>query len=287
MQTSRLIEPLNLSTIELGLKTKVIGRPVIGENELHDEIDSTNSRAIQLASQGAGEGLIILARAQTAGRGRLGRTWYSALGAGIYMSILLRPKNRMPSLSLSTIAAGLAVANAVHLVAGIKLGLKWVNDLVFANRKVGGILAEMQNQQSNEPIKAIRDQTQQALIIGIGINICSNNVQLPDELIGKVHWLEDIAGHAIDRNLLVSQIANELEQIFDLLYAGKTTPILDGWRKYSATLGEHIQANLGNKTIEGLALDITDSGALIVQTSTGKQDLCAGEISIRKSDGSY
>lgn len=287
MQTSRFIGPLNLSTIESQLKTKVIGRPVIGENELHDEIDSTNNRAVQLANQGAGEGLIILARSQTAGRGRLGRTWYSPLDAGLYMSLLLRPKNRMPSLSLSTIAAGLAVANAVNLVAGVKLGLKWVNDLVFAGRKVGGILAELQNQQSNEPIKAVRDQTQQALVIGIGVNIYSKSVQLPDELIDKVNWLEDIAGQTIDRNLLVSQIANELEQIFDLLYAGKTAPVLDGWRKYSATLGEYIQAKLGDKTIEGLALDITDSGALIVQTSTGKQELCAGEISIRKTDGTY
>jgi BirA family biotin operon repressor/biotin-[acetyl-CoA-carboxylase] ligase len=228
------------------------------------------------------------------------------------MSVLLRPEKVDPGVPLLTIASGLAVARAVESIAKVKLGLKWVNDLIFDGRKVGGILAEFQHQakvpqpvehmhhdkalETSSPPRLNKDHTResgcpphsnQVLVIGIGINICSDNVQLPPELVGKIHWLEEITQHPIDRNLLVAQIANELEQVIALALAGNITPILDGWRSYSATLGEQVKASIGSNTIEGLALDITDSGALIVQTSSGIKKLHAGEVSIRKPDGSY
>jgi BirA family biotin operon repressor/biotin-[acetyl-CoA-carboxylase] ligase len=276
-QTSRLID---LSIIESLLATDVIGRPQRGQNELWEEIDSTNNRALTLAKEGAGEGVIILAHGQTAGRGRLGRSWFSPPGAGLYMSVLLRPQKLQASMPLITIASGLAVAMAVEIVSGAKLGLKWVNDLVFDGRKAGGILAELQT-QSRSP------DTGQSLVVGIGINISSKNAALPAELKDKVHWLEDIAHHPVDRNLLVAQIAYELEQVLGLLWSGQTPAILDAWRSYSATLGETIKATVGESTVEGLAVDITSSGALIVKTHAGTQELHAGEVSIRRTDGSY
>jgi len=270
-----------LSVIESLLATQVIGRPQLGQNELWDEIDSTNNRALALARQGASEGIIVLAHSQTAGRGRLGRKWLSPAAAGIYMSVLLRPQD-MTSLPLVTLASGLAVARAVEATTGIRLGLKWVNDLVVSGGKIGGILAELQTE-----ITPDSDSLAQALIIGIGINISGDKVKLPSDLKGNIRWLEEIAHGPVNKNVLVSQIALELEQIIALLSAGQAVSVLNAWRGYSATLGESVRASIGETVIEGLALDITDSGALIIQTRGGMQEIHAGEVSIRRPDGSY
>lgn len=276
---------LDLLIIESRLATRIIGRPSGSKNELWEQIDSTNSRALLLAQEGAPEGVLVLAHSQTAGRGRLGRKWISPKGAGLYLSVLLRPERLRAGLPLITIASGLAAAMAVEITTGVKLQLKWVNDLVLQGCKVGGILAELQSQPPTNKTEAAGFH--QALVVGIGINISSKGVDLPQELSGKVQWLEDIAQQPVDRNLLVSQIAYELEQALNLIWAGKTGSILDAWRCYSATLGETVKAEVGDSIVEGLAVDITDSGALLVKTSTGTQELYAGEVSIRRSDGSY
>lgn len=279
---------LDLSIIESNLETQLIGRPQGSTNELWQTIDSTNTRALSLAKEGASAGVIVLAESQTAGRGRFGRSWVSPPGAGLYMSVLLRPESLQANLPLLTIASGLAVARAVDFSVGIKLGLKWVNDLVFAGRKVGGILAELQRQQPQDQMStASRSSINQAIVIGIGINISSKDIDLPSELSDKAGWLEEIVQGNVDRNVLVSQIAYELEQVLELLLSNQTLAILNAWRKYSATLGERVRALIGNDTVEGLAIDITDSGALIIQTRGGMQELHAGEVSIKKSDGSY
>jgi BirA family biotin operon repressor/biotin-[acetyl-CoA-carboxylase] ligase len=276
---------LDLSIIESCLATRIIGRPSGSKNELWEQIDSTNSRALVLAQEGAAEGVLVLAHSQNAGRGRLGRRWLSPKGAGLYLSVLLRPERLMAGLPLITIASGLAAAMAVEITTGIRLQLKWVNDLVSQGRKVGGILAELQTQPLTN--KSEVAGFHQALVVGIGINISSKGVELPQELSGKVQWLEDIAPQSVDRNLLVSQIAYELEQALNLIWAGQTSAILDAWRCYSATLGETVKAEVGDSMIEGLAVDITDSGALLVKTTSGMHELHAGEVSIRRSDGSY
>ena len=275
---------LDLSIIESHLATQVVGRPQGTKNELWEEIDSTNSRALLLAQQGAPQGVMVLADSQTAGRGRLGRTWFSPPGAGLYMSVLLRPENLSAGLPLITIASGLAVATAVEIACGVKLQLKWVNDLIFQGRKVGGILAELQSIVSPSSTSS---GFSQALVIGIGVNISSRNVRLPQELTDKVSWLEDVRHNSIDRNLLVSQIAYELEQVLGLLWSGQMNSILDAWRCYSATLGETVRATVGENTIEGLAIDITNSGALLIKTRNGTRELHAGEVSIRRPDGTY
>jgi BirA family transcriptional regulator, biotin operon repressor / biotin---[acetyl-CoA-carboxylase] ligase len=271
------VPSLNLSLIESRLKTARLGCPTSSPNELWHEIDSTNSRALLLAQTGASDGLMVLAKSQTAGRGRFGRTWISPPESGLYLSFLLRPKAKMATWTIFTIATGLAAAKAIQVLTGTKIGLKWVNDLVFAGQKLGGILTEVEN----------KSQDQTGLVIGIGINITSTGVQLPEELSGKVAWLGEITQQSIDSNQLVCQIAYELEEAINLIETGNTQTILDGWRSYSVTLGEKIATRQGNEFIEGVAVDITDSGALVVQTAQGQVLLHSGEISIRKADGAY
>jgi BirA family biotin operon repressor/biotin-[acetyl-CoA-carboxylase] ligase len=271
-------EILSLEVIEASLSTKIIGRAQhldsnLSKNELWDEIDSTNTRAAALAAQGCPEGVMVIARQQTAGRGRLGRAWISPPDAGISFSVVLRPKIELSRLPLITLATGVAVAQAIEASVGVRPGLKWVNDLTLSGRKLGGILAEMPGQ---------------ALIIGIGINVRLKADELPEELKDKVEWLERAVGGPVDPNLVVMELAHKLETQYELLKAGKTEEILGLWRAYSVTLGQMIEARSANQVITGKAIDIADSGALIVEAEDGtRTELVAGEISLRLQDGSY
>jgi BirA family transcriptional regulator, biotin operon repressor / biotin---[acetyl-CoA-carboxylase] ligase len=265
-------EILTLSLIEGALGTRIVGKPNAGTNELYETIDSTNNRACELARQGAPEGTLILARQQSAGRGRQGRTWVSPMDAGISFSVLLRPKISLAKLPLITLATGVAVVRAVERSVGIRLGLKWVNDLVLNGKKVGGILAEMPGQ---------------ALVIGIGLNIRLNSDELPDDLKERVDWLERASGRPVDPNLIVVELALELEHQYENLISGNSEDILKSWRSYSVTLGKEIIARTGAQEIRGKAIDISQTGALIVEGEAGRSEISAGEISIRTADGSY
>jgi BirA family biotin operon repressor/biotin-[acetyl-CoA-carboxylase] ligase len=265
-------EILSLEVIEASLATSIVGRAKSG-NELWPSIDSTNNRAAALAAAGCDEGVIVLGRQQTAGRGRQGRTWVTPQDAGIAFSVVLRPKLELSRLPLMTLATGVAAAEAVEASVGVRLGLKWVNDLTYGGKKIGGILAEMPSQ---------------ALIIGVGINVRMNQADLPEELAPRIDWLERIVGKPVDPNLVVLELATKLEAAYLLLQQGRDAEILDRWRKYSVTLGQNIEAQVSGKPIRGRAIDIARSGALILESASGEKfELVAGEISIRLQDGSY
>ena len=266
-------EILALDVIEASLATSLIGRASGHANELWPTIDSTNSRAAELASAGAAEGVLVLARQQTAGRGRQGRVWVTPQDAGIAFSVILRPTIPLTRLPLVTLATGTAVARAIESSVGVRLGLKWVNDLVLGGRKVGGILAEMSGP---------------SLIIGIGINVRFSQEDVPEDLQTKIEWLERVVGRPVDPNLIVVALAAELEKSYQALLAGKVDEIVSAWKSYSVTIGKNIESNNGGQILRGKAVDITASGALVVETEDGgKVELHAGEISIRNQDGSY
>ncbi len=266
-------EILSLDVIETSLTTKIIGKAPGAKNELWPEIGSTNTRAAALAAEGCPEGVIVLARQQTAGRGRLGRAWISPPDAGIAFSVILRPQLELSRLPLITLATGVAVAQAIEASIGVRPGLKWVNDLTLSGKKLGGILAEMPGQ---------------ALIIGIGINVRLEEADLPPELKDKVEWLERAVGRPVDPNLIVLELAHKLEAAYELLKEGQTKKIVSLWKDYSITLGQLIEASSNNQSIKGRAVDIADSGALIVEDESGKRtEIVAGEISIRLQNGDY
>jgi BirA family biotin operon repressor/biotin-[acetyl-CoA-carboxylase] ligase len=261
---------LDLTTFNALLKTSRIGKGDAA-NEVWEEIDSTNTRAVQLAGEGAPHGVVVAARLQTAGRGRQGRAWISPKDAGLYISFLLRPEIALTELPLISLATGSATARAIEQICGVKVGLKWVNDIIGAGKKVGGILAEM---TSNK-----------ALVIGIGINVRA--IERPEEIARKAIALEELAGAVVDVNLLAAQLAFEIEQSYSLLCRGERSAIVDEWKKLSVTLGKHIRATTSGECIDGVAVDIERDGALLVRTASGERKLHAGEISIRNADGSY
>jgi len=266
-------EVLALEVIEQSLDTSVIGRAAKHPNELWESIDSTNNRAAQLAASGAPEGVLVLARQQTAGRGRHGRVWVTPPDAGIALSVILRPQIALTRLPLVTLATGTAVARAIEASVGVRVGLKWVNDLILNGRKLGGILAEMPGQ---------------SLIIGIGINLRFSQSDVPQELVDRIEWLERVVGKPVDPNLVVLELARKLEEAYQMLLSGKVDEIISAWKSYSVTIGQDIETKNGDKVIRGRAVDITTSGALVLQLEDGSTtELYAGEISIRKQDGSY
>jgi BirA family biotin operon repressor/biotin-[acetyl-CoA-carboxylase] ligase len=276
---------LDLPVLRSMLSTNRLGRAPAWDNELWDCIDSTNNRAAELFTQGAPEGVLILARQQTAGRGRQGRTWISPPDAGVYMSFLLRPSKDRTDLPLHTLACGVACVKAIWECAGLEVGLKWVNDLVVSGKKVGGILAEIPSSQDG---RAAGPTASIPLVLGIGINMQLDLSELPEELKDRVDSLENLAGQPVDPNLLVSSISRHLEQTLDLLASGHPAEVLDAWRLHSVTLGKHVSAVSGTTEIEGLAVDIDQGGGLIIETATqGRVTLHAGEITIRNSDGTY
>lgn len=278
-------ETLDLTKFESQLETSRLGRAPGWRNELWESIGSTNTRAAELAAEGAPEGVIVLARHQMAGRGRLGRTWVSPVDAGLYMSLILRPRQPQSQIPLLTIAAGVAVADAIRSVCDLEVGLKWVNDIIYDRRKIGGILAEMPALGNASPeAKALP----QAVIVGIGININLKQEDIPEELTSRIDSLSRIKNEDVDPNRVAAAIAKAFENTSQLLNPATSQQLTKRWRDLSITIGQMIVTENSERKLEGKAVDITDSGALIVQLADGSHiTLHAGEISIRTADGSY
>ncbi len=273
---------LDLAKIETLLNTNWLGRST---NEFWSVIDSTNTRAIELARRDAAHGALVIASEQTAGRGRSGNAWLSPAHSGLYMSFIIRPRIAMAGLPVITLATGVAVVQAIQSCLGIKVGLKWVNDLIADGKKVGGILAEYTNSRDKQKSD---ENNSGALIIGIGLNLYKPQINLPLELDNKIGFLANsLNQNSINKNLLVASIANELERVVEEMQSDQLQSLLNAWRVYSVTLGEEIVTNIGDKQIKGQALDISEGGELIVKTPTGKISLVAGEVSIRKPGGMY
>lgn len=262
---------LVLTTFNEMLNTTQIGKAA-APNEVWDEIDSTNSRALLLANQGVPHGVVVAARMQSAGRGRQGRVWISPPDAGLYISFLLRPEVALTQLPLISLATGCAVARAVQSTCGLGVGLKWVNDVIADGRKLGGILAEMSGTK--------------ALVIGIGLNVRA--VERPPELASRAVAIEELVSEPVNVNLLAANLASEMEESYSSLCRGERTLITEEWKAKSVTLGKTVRAMLGaTKQAEGVAIDLARDGALVVRTIDGDIELHAGEITIRNADGSY
>lgn len=278
-----------LQALEERLQTQTIGRVPGWPNELARVIESTSTRAAELAAAGAPEGVLVLARRQTAGRGRLSKSWHSPPDSGIYMSVILRPQlppNEIPLLSL---VAGIACTDAIAETCGIKVGLKWVNDLIHGGKKVGGILAELCSAQSCVIPGTDAGFIQAApVILGIGVNVCLNESEVPEELKQKIDWLERIKGDYIDANELAASICMMLESHYNDLKRGMHELVISRWKERSVTLGKEICATVSGNPVVGKAIDIAGNGGLILQTSSGEMlTLTGGEISIRCPDGTY
>ena len=238
--------------------------------QVYKEVDSTNEKAKALALEGADEGTVIVADTQSAGKGRMGRKFESPSGAGIYMSMILRPRFDMRNGVLITTAAAVAVCRAIKVVTDIKPGIKWVNDIYVEKRKVAGILTE--------GITDLESGTIESVIVGIGLNFKAIPEAYPKELLDKIGWLFDGVSPNITRNEMAAAIINELWNISENL---EDRSFISEYKALSILLGRDIFYIEGGQKYPAKVVDIDDNGALIVENEGVNKRLSSGEISIR------
>lgn len=237
-----------------------------------DTVDSTNTQAKALALRGAPHGTVLIAGHQTGGRGRLGRSFHSPAGSGIYMSVLLRPECPPAELMHLTCAAAVAACDAVEAAAGIRPGIKWTNDLVYGKRKLAGILTELGMDPKGNISHAI---------VGIGINCTQQPTDFPEDIRDMAGSLASATGKDIIPAKVAAALLEALERTDRELLTGKSA-MLNRYRRDCVTLGQRISLLRGEEVRYGTALDIDDQGALVVRFDGGTAEaVSSGEVSIR------
>lgn len=228
-------------------------------------VGSTNDVAAALAERGALEGTVVAADAQSAGRGRHGRTWASPPGAGLYVSTVFRPAPDVAP--LLTLAAGVALAEGIQAASGLELALKWPNDVYVGPRKLAGILAEA----------GASVQGDQHVILGFGINVMP--AALPPGIASRATSLEGELGRPVDRALLFASCLAALAGRYADLQEGRTPAVLDEWRRRAAAkLGRGVEWDADGFTSRGVAQNIDETGALLVKTESGVVRVISGEV---------
>ena len=252
---------------------RFLGQPGVLGRELHclETIDSTNTYAKKLAMSGAPDGTVVIANDQTAGRGRMGRTFQSPKDKGIYLSVLLRPEMEPQRLMPVTAMAGIAVADAVEAVCGVRPGLKWPNDPVIGNKKLCGILTEMSLEGETGRV--------QYLVLGIGINV--GQADLTEDVAAIATSLSAYLGRPVSRPQLAAALIKELEKLYGALKDGDLSRYLAAYRRDCVNLGKTVQL-LGEDRDVVTAVDIDGEFGLVVRTADGtEKTVRSGEVSVR------
>ena len=236
-------------------------------------IDSTNTRAKELAAQGAPHGTVLIADHQTGGRGRWGRSFHSPAGTGIYLSLILRPNCAPSQLMHLTCAAAVAACQAVEAACGIRPGIKWTNDLVWGKRKLAGILTEL---------GLSSDGMVNYAVIGIGINCCQTEADFPPEIQNIAGSLYTVTGREIDRAQVAAALINALYRMDNNLLSDQNGLMKD-YRANCITLGQPISLVKADGSVRyGTALDIDEDGGLVVAFENGtRETVTSGEVSVR------
>ena len=235
------------------------------------ETDSTNERCLALARTGAPAWTAVVADSQTAGRGRGGRAWASPPGVALYFSVLLRPALAPDALPLATLAAGIAVAEAVRARTGLPAGLKWPNDLLVDGRKAAGILCEAE---------AAGGST--AVAVGVGINVNTPPDRLPPRPAFPATSLAAEAGRTFDREALLQDCLAALRRAVARLEGpdGPTATVAR-FNELDALRGAAIEVALPDGAVaRGIGRGAAPSGALLLETATGPQEILAGSVSL-------
>jgi BirA family biotin operon repressor/biotin-[acetyl-CoA-carboxylase] ligase len=250
-------------------KTKVIGRDI----RVFEETTSTNDVIEKLARDGVKEGVVVFAESQTKGRGRLGRKWMSPPHKGLWFSVLLRPNLRPQEVTQMTIASATALRRAIETETGLKLEIKWPNDLLIGGKKVVGILTEM-----SAEVDRVRH-----VILGIGVDVNQDAAEFPPELRKIATSLKVEAGEEVSRAELATEILRELDFDYARICGGKFPAVADEWESGCATIGKNVSVQMGARQIRGCAESLDDDGALLVRTEHGHLErVIGGDVTLEK-----
>lgn len=236
-----------------------------------EEVDSTNLYAKRMAEEGAPEGTLALADAQTAGRGRRGRSWDSPKGESIYMSLLLRPKILPEHASQLTLVMGLSVAEGVADVLHLPVQIKWPNDVVVDGKKICGILTEMSADMDGIHY----------IVIGVGINV--NNQKFPEELKSVATSLRIAAGKILDRQTVMRGVLDAFSRNYEcFLETENLEGLVEAYNRILANRDHQVRVLDPKNPFEGIARGINEHGELLVERQDGEIiAVYAGEVSVR------
>jgi BirA family biotin operon repressor/biotin-[acetyl-CoA-carboxylase] ligase len=244
---------------------KRLGREIVFETE----VGSTNDIVASRAARGEAEGLVLVADAQTAGRGRHGRSWHSPPGSGLYVSVLVRPPAAVAP--LLALACGVALCEAVRASTALAAEIKWPNDLLApgGKRKLAGILVEASASSS-----AIA-----YAIVGFGINIRAT--AYPAEIRDRATSIEEELGRRVDPSLVLSQAIAALDRRYEDLLEGRREAVLTAWTDLSpCARGARVEWNAHGTLQSGVTEGIDASGALLVRTGSGLEKIVSGEVTL-------
>lgn len=261
---------VNKWAIKQALTTKSLGHAI----DLADELVSTNIRAKELARQGAVHGQIVLATCQSSGLGRLQRKWVSPRG-GLWMSVILRPNLSLADAPKLTLAASVAIVDAIEECLQLRIGIKWPNDLVYQGKKVVGILGEVVGEWN----------AVQTLVLGIGINANFSLEQLNS--LSSAATLLEILGHEVNLNSLAAGILKHLEDQVISLERKAFEELKLNWLARADGLNQEVKVIRGEKVFWGIFKGITIDGELLLETNDGEKRFTAGEVHLRSAVGKY
>lgn len=241
---------------------------------VYDEVDSTNTVASELLKQGYPSGIVVIAERQTKGKGRLGRKWISLPGKNLYMSIAIKPGISPKYATLLTLSSVVACTTALRRYTNIPVIIKYPNDMLVDDKKIGGILTEMKIE--GEKIKSA--------VVGIGLNVNMTEEDIPEEIKNIASSLKICKGEDFSRSLLALEIIKEFDKWYQLLEKKQRKTIIDRWMQLSGTIGRQIRIVLTDKEILGIAEAIDEEGRLIVKLDDGSYEkVCAEDVTLLRA----
>ena len=254
------------------LETKWLGHNI----NYNESVTSTNSIAKELGNDNCPNGQICICEEQLNGRGRLRRGWFSPYAKGVWFSVLLKPSCMPNEASKFTLFAAVAVVKAINSYKGVDAKIKWPNDILIDNKKLVGILTEM-----NAEFGHIN-----YIVIGTGINVNISKDSIPEDIKDTSVSLMDVAKEPISRAELLAKILKNMEDLYEIIEEKGFSEILAEWRKLSCTLGQDVKVIAPDETYYGVADDIDEGGLLLVKRADGKgiARVIAGDVSIRSAN---
>lgn len=264
----RSAHQLSENDISTGLATRRVGRRII----ILPEVDSTNTHALQTLAQRDGraaDGTVVFAERQTAGRGRLGRTWHSPAGASLMCTTLLHEPKNAARAAFWMMAGALAVVKAIESATDVSPQIRWPNDIYVGPRKLAGILVEASVVTRDEPIASAGPLSSAWLAIGIGINCLQQPAHFPDEIRAGSTSLDIESRGPIDRIALARALLTRLDAVFANPTAVSEDDLATEWSAHSADIGQRVTLVQGQEKVTGVILDIHPREGLLLQPDAG------------------
>jgi len=273
----RLLEvPDRLTVLEVGplLTTRELGRTLHAE----DELPSTNAKAFELAQEGAFHGEVVIAEVQTAGKGRRGRAWVSPAGKNLAMSVVLRPETHAPGSQEATPispvrAPELTLVAAVALVetladSGVEASIKWPNDVMVGGKKIAGVLTEL-----SADVERVH-----FVVVGIGVNLNSELSDFPPEVAELATSVTIERRSPVHRALFTAALLGKLEAWYETWAEDGFAPIRAAWKKHAPMLGQEVLVRSDAKEVRGIARDIDETGALLLEVGDRTERILSGDV---------